>query len=110
VFRSARGGDCVELARSLVRAATTILAGTAFGLAPALQLSGKTQVGALKGAGRTGGVGMKHRRLLEALIVFETALSLVLLTGTGLALKGLVVLREKPLGFDPEHVLSFEVP
>lgn len=90
--------------------AVTVLTGVVFGLVPALQVSGKTQVEALKGTGRGGGTGVKHRRLLDALVVFEVALSLILLTGAGLALKGLLVLQQKPLGYDPDHVLTLEAP
>ncbi len=88
----------------------TVLTGIVFGLAPALQISAKTQAEALKGTGRGGGAGVKHRRLHDALVVFEVALSLVLLTGAGLALKGLLVLQQKPLGYDPKNVLTLEVP
>ena len=88
----------------------TILTGVVFGLVPALQVSGKTQAETLKGSGRGGGATIRRRRLHDALIVFEVTLSLVLLTGTGLALKGFIALGQKPLGYDPGHVLTFEVP
>jgi predicted permease len=87
----------------------TVLTGIVFGLAPALQVS-DIQVEAMKGTDRCGYVSLKNRRILDALVVFEVALSLVLLTGAGLALKGLLVLQQKPLGYDPAHVLTFEVP
>jgi predicted permease len=90
--------------------AVTVLTGIFFGLLPAMQISGKTQIGALKSISRSGSTGLKHRRLLDGLIVFEIALSLVLLTGAGLALKGLLTLERKPLGYEPGHVLTFEVP
>ncbi|MBV8072579.1 MAG: ABC transporter permease [Acidobacteriaceae bacterium] len=90
--------------------AVSILTGILFGIVPALQVSGKTQAEALKGSGRGAGGSVKHRRLLDLLVVCEVALSLLLLTGAGLALKGLMALQRTPLGYDPEHVLTFEVP
>jgi predicted permease len=91
-------------------AGVSVLTGIAFGLAPALQISGKTQAEALKGSGKGAGVGIGRKRFYNALIVFEITLSLVLLTGAGLAVKGLVVLQQQRLGYDPDGVLTFQVP
>ena len=60
---------------------------------------------ALRG-GRGGGTSRTHHRSLSALVVAEVALSLVLLIGAGLTLKGFArLLREDP-GFDPEPILT----
>jgi predicted permease len=88
----------------------TVLTGIIFGLIPALQISGRSPADVLKGAGRSQGASVRHRRLYDALVVFELTLSLVLLTGAGMAVKGLIALGQKSLGYDPAHVLTFEVP
>jgi predicted permease len=91
-------------------AAVSILTGIVFGLAPALQVSGKTHAQGLRGSGKGAGVGLANRRFHNALMIFEIALSLVLLTGAGLAVQGLVNLQHQRLGFDPGGVLTFQLP
>ena len=63
---------------------------------------------ALRG-GRGGGSGREHHRALHALVVAEIALSLVLLIGAGLVLKGFVGLLHEDPGFETSHVLTMEV-
>ncbi|HWZ28946.1 MAG TPA: ADOP family duplicated permease [Gemmatimonadales bacterium] len=57
-------------------------------------------------AGRGSGGGREHHRALRGLVVFEMCLSLVLLLGAGLVLKGFVGLLGKDPGFDPARILS----
>jgi predicted permease len=58
--------------------------------------------------GRGGGTGRAHHRALRSLVVAEVALSLVLLLGAGLVLKGFARLIAKDPGFDPRPILTFE--
>ncbi len=88
----------------------SVLTGVVFGLAPALQVSGDTQADTLRGSGRGAGVGARRRRLHDALIVAEIALSLVLLTGAGLAIRGLLNLENQSLGYNPHNALTFLMP
>jgi putative ABC transport system permease protein len=67
----------------------SVLTGIIFGLAPALQASGETQADTLRGSGRGASLGARRRRLHDALMVAEITLSLVLLTGAGIAIDGL---------------------
>jgi putative ABC transport system permease protein len=62
---------------------------------------------ALRGA-RGGGTGREQHRLLSALVVAEVALSLMLLIGAGLVLKGFAQLMRQDPGFDAERVLTLE--
>jgi predicted permease len=81
------------------------LAGVLFGLAPAW---GATRVDlneALKQGGRTG-TGSGGKRSRDWLVVGETALAVVLLTGAGLLVQTLARLRGVELGFRPEGVLT----
>jgi predicted permease len=91
-------------------AAVSVLTGIIFGFAPAFQISGKTQSQALRGSSKGAGVGVGNRRFHNALMIFEITLSLVLLTGAGLAVKGLITLQRQRLGYDPSGVLTFVVP
>jgi predicted permease len=90
--------------------ATSVLTGIVFGLAPALQASGETQAETLRGSGRGTSVSAHRRRLHDTLMAAEIALSLVLLTGAGLAVRGLVAIQNQSLGYNPRHALSFEIP
>jgi predicted permease len=56
--------------------------------------------------GRGGGTGVAHHRALDLLVVAEVALSLVLLTGAGLVMKGFAKLASAEPGFDPRPILT----
>jgi putative ABC transport system permease protein len=63
---------------------------------------------ALRG-GRGAGAGREQHRALRALVVLEIALSLMLLIGAGLVLKGFAGLLGNDPGFETEHVLTMQV-
>jgi putative ABC transport system permease protein len=48
--------------------------------------------------------------LRNALVVFEVALSLVLLSGAGLLMRSFVKLQQMDLGFNPENILFARLP
>jgi predicted permease len=88
--------------------AVSIVTGIVFGCVPAVHArradlntnlkSGDTRVG-----GAAGG------RIRTAFISIEVALSLVLLVGASLLAESLWKLIKSPLGFQPDHVLSFDL-
>lgn len=78
------------------------------GAAPALQAQRIAPADALRGEGRSGSAG-RHHRLLRALIVAEVALSLLLLLGAGLVLRGFERLVSQDPGFDPAPLLTLNV-
>jgi putative ABC transport system permease protein len=80
-----------------------------FGLAPALQTVRKDLVEPLKDSSRGGG-GFRRGRLRNALVVFEVALSLVLLSGAGLMMRSFIKLQQMDLGFNPENILYARLP
>ena len=87
--------------------ALSILAGTLFGLAPALKTARPDLHGTLKEGGR-GGSGARHRT--QAIFVgVELALAVVLLIGAGLTLRSLARLWSVNPGFDPHNVLTFDL-
>jgi predicted permease len=81
--------------------------GILFGLAPALKSSMTSPQTSLKegGRGSTGG----HHRAQSSLVVLQMALTLVLLAGAGLLFRTIRHLWEANLGFEPQHVLTFQV-
>src|SRR5436853_552871 len=82
----------------------TLATGVLFGLLPALQSTKTDLVATLKDEFAVGG----HRRswLKNSLIVFQVALSLVLLVGGGLMLRSLQRTQMIDLGFDPHNAVS----
>jgi predicted permease len=95
------GIDFRVLAFSMI---VSLLAGTLFGLAPALKTSQANPHTALKDAGR--GTSGKHRAQ-SIFVVVEMAIALVLLIGAGLMVRSLTRLWSVVPGFNPRNVLSF---
>jgi len=82
----------------------SIATGILFGLLPALQTTKTDLVSALKDEMA---FGMNRRSLLRnGLIVFQVALSLVLLVCGGLMLRGLQRAQTIDLGFDPQNAIE----
>jgi predicted permease len=79
-----------------------------FGLMPALSASRVDVNEALKEGGERAGLGRGTHRLRGLLVIAETALALVLLTGAGLLARSVYRLTEVNLGFDPHHLLLGE--
>jgi predicted permease len=85
----------------------SIVVGILFGLAPALRSSKADLQPSLKegGRGSTGG----HHRTQSGLVIVQMALTLVLLSGAGLLLRTMQHLWKADLGFESEHVLTFQL-
>ncbi len=75
------------------------------GLVPALRTARKDVVEPLKDTGKGSGGGFRHRRLGDALVTAEVALSIVLLVGAGLLVRSFIKLQALDLGIDPQNVL-----
>jgi predicted permease len=87
--------------------ALAVLVALLAGMVPAWRGSAADPLDALRG-GRGGGTGRGQHRLLGALVVAEVALSLVLLVGAGLVLRGFAgLLRQEP-GFAAERILTLQ--
>jgi putative ABC transport system permease protein len=90
-------------------AAVSILTGILFGLAPALQCSRLDLVETLKDGGKGGGAGTSGGRTRSVLVVAEVALSVVLLVGASLTVRGFVAMQSADLGFLTERLLMVGV-
>ena len=89
--------------------AVSLLTGVIFGLVPALQAGRADMNESLKESGRRLAGSVPSRRFRGSLVIAEVALSSILLTAAGLALKSFVHLLGGDPGFNPEHVLTLRV-
>ncbi|HSL55802.1 MAG TPA: ABC transporter permease [Pyrinomonadaceae bacterium] len=85
----------------------SLLSGIVFGLAPALQVSRPNLNDSLK-EGTRGTTGTSHR-LRSSLVVFEVALSLMLLVGAGLLTRSFLSLLRTDPGFNPDNVITMNL-
>jgi putative ABC transport system permease protein len=83
----------------------SVICGLVFGAFPALQASGVNGQHALI-RGRSAGFSAGSHRVRRGLMVAETALALILLTGAGLMVRTLRELTEVETGFRPDHLLT----
>ena len=88
--------------------AIAVLAGIVAGLAPALGQSRPDISNTLKEGGR-GGSGRGSHRLRSVLVVAEVAVSLVLLVGAGLLVKGFNALLDAQKQFSPQSLLTMNI-
>jgi predicted permease len=89
----------------------SLITGIVFGLAPAMQSSKPDLVQALKGESAVHGKAQKKYGLRNLLVIFQVALSLVLLIGAGLFVRSLQNANSIDLGFQSGNVLltSFDL-
>jgi len=85
------------------------IAALAAGLFPAFRASRLDAVNVLKSAGPKSSAGRGERRLLRAVAIFQTALTLALLVGTGLLVRTMVNLSKVQSGFGTSHILTATV-
>jgi predicted permease len=87
--------------------AVSTLAGILFGLAPALK-SASGKIGeSLKAGGRS--ISVYRSRTQAAFVIGEMGMAFVLLIGAGLMVRTLLQLWRVDPGFDPHHVITFEI-
>src|SRR5206468_3405846 len=88
----------------------SLAAAILFGLAPALNLSGRDILTPLKEAGRGTSGGAGQRIVRGTLVVAEVALSLMLLVGASLMVRTLVSIQGANLSFRPDRILTVRIP
>lgn len=88
-------------------AVVSLLAGTLFGLAPALKTRTPELQKTLKEGGR--GASNTRHRAQSVFVVVEMAMALVLLIGAGLMIRTMTHLWNVDPGFRPDNVLTFGI-
>lgn len=99
----------VDVPVLLFALAISVVAGLAFGAAPAVFVLKTNLSSSLKQGGRGSTVGRHQQRLRSGFVVAQVALALMLLAGAGLLLRSFQrVLRVDP-GFRPERVMTASI-
>ncbi|MFL6255010.1 MAG: ABC transporter permease [Pyrinomonadaceae bacterium] len=84
----------------------SVLTGIVFGIVPALQATRTNLNESLKEGGQKGAAGgLRRNRMRSLLVVFEVAMSLVLLVGAGLMVRSFYEMLSADLGLRPEGML-----
>ena len=99
----------VDLDVLLFTCAVTVATGLLFGLTPAFQMSRAKTVGTAALLGR-GAAKLALRSLRGVMVIAQIALTLVLLLGAGLLIKSFINLTTADLGYNPDNVLTFNIP
>jgi len=86
----------------------SVLTGLLFGLAPALRTAKVGLIDSLKDGAR-GTEGTLRNRTRSLLVVFESAIAVVLLIGAGLLVRSLIALQSVDPGFDANNVLTVRI-
>jgi len=100
----------VDTTTLLYTFAIALLTGLLFGLAPAIHCWRVDVNNVIKENSSRQSGSSAGNRLKSCLIVFETALALVVLVAAGLLAKGLVKMYSHALGFNPNGLISASVP
>jgi predicted permease len=100
-------GTTVDGRALVVMLAVALGTGILFGLAPALQTGRARNWAAIKSARST--EGSQSKRLRRALVMAETALSLILLAGAGLLMRSFENILKVDPGFRPDGVLTMRI-
>lgn len=88
---------------------SAILAAVLAAVIPAIRASRLDPVQVLKSAGPKSSLGRGERRLLRSVTIFQTALTLALLVGTGLLVRTMVNLSKVASGYRTSHILTATV-
>jgi putative ABC transport system permease protein len=86
----------------------SLLTGLLFGLAPAFRTAKVNLIDSLKDGARSG-EGTLRNRTRSFLVVFESAVAVILLIGAGLLVRSLIALQKVNPGFDANNVLTLRI-
>jgi putative ABC transport system permease protein len=103
------GSEALERSVLAFSFGVAVLAGIAFGVAPAIQATRPDLEGMLRESGRSSSGSRRQARARNVLVVCQVALALVLLIGAGLLLRTFERLRSVDLGVRASNVATFAV-
>src|SRR5467141_4017889 len=87
-----------------------LLTGIVFGISPALQSARPDIAQVMQSTTRKMTAGLHGRRTHSVLISGQIALTLLLLAGAGVAMRGFVRMMRVNLGYDPHNTMSVGIP
>jgi putative ABC transport system permease protein len=87
-----------------------LLTGIVFGISPALQSARPDLAQVMQANTRKITAGVRGRRTHSVLIAGQIALTLLLLAGAGVAMRGFVRMMRVNLGYDPHNTMSVGIP
>ena len=87
----------------------SVITGLLFGLAPALRTMNVNLNDSLKEGVRGAGESVVRNRTRSLLVVFESAVAVMLLIGAGLLVRSLIALQRVDPGFDANNVLTMRI-
>ncbi len=90
--------------------AVALLTGITFGLSPAWQLSKPEVSQVMQSSTRKTTRGVSGRRVHNALIAGQIALTLLMMAGAGAAIEGFLKVARTHLGYDPHNIMSVGIP
>jgi predicted permease len=93
----------------LVTFAIALVTGIAFGLGPALSVGRSDPQMTLRDETRGSTESIRSRQMRGALVAGQIALCVSLLAAAGLLGRSLWAMTHAPLGFDPDHTLTFTI-
>ena len=87
----------------------SLVTGLLFGVVPAFRTAKVNLIDSLKDGVRGGSESTLRNRTRSLLVVFESAIAVMLLIGAGLLIRSLIALQNVDPGFDPKNVLTLRV-
>jgi putative ABC transport system permease protein len=87
----------------------SLLTGILFGVAPAVGTLKLNLIDSLKDGARGASENTSRNRTRSLLVVFESAVAVVLLIGAGLLIRSLIALQHVDPGFDSNNVLTLRI-
>ncbi|MCA1577511.1 MAG: ABC transporter permease [Acidobacteria bacterium] len=87
----------------------SVVTGVLFGLAPAFRTAKVNLIDSLKEGSRGEGHSALRSGTRSALVIFESAVAVMLLIGAGLLIRSLVALQNVNPGFDANNVLTMRI-
>ena len=82
-----------------------LVTGIAFGLLPAMRISGSALLSSLTDSGRSATRGLRRHRMSNGLVIAEVALAVVLVASAALLVRSFVELTRTDPGFTPQGIV-----